>query len=116
MNRILWALFGNDEDSVIGDASFNPERRDTWLIRLRWWLRNPAHNLCFHVINVPTPFTSAGLYPTDVFAPHGWNMVVHTGANGKQYPFISYIGRVKCYMGWRERGNFGIKFTLNRGR
>ena len=29
-------------------------------------------------------------------------------------PFVSYIGRIKFYAGWRERGNLGFKLTVNR--
>lgn len=113
-NWIIWAFFENDEDGPIGDASFNPARADTWLIRFNWWRKNPAHNFTFHVINVPAPFTSVGDYPGDVFSPvGGWNKVIRTGANGKTYKFISYIGWCKFYWGWRERGNFGIKLTRN---
>lgn len=29
-------------------------------------------------------------------------------------PFVSYIGKFKFYLGWRERGNWGVKLTPNR--
>lgn len=29
-------------------------------------------------------------------------------------PCISYIGKYKFYLGWREKGNFGVKLTKNR--
>lgn len=29
-------------------------------------------------------------------------------------PFISYIGKLKFYIGWRERGNLGVKLTPNK--
>ncbi|MDO6385575.1 hypothetical protein Q3Y64_04675 [Uliginosibacterium sp. 31-12] len=112
---IAWALFGNDEDGIYGDASFNPGGRRDRITAVRWWVRNPFHNLTFHVIGVPRPFVSVGDFPNDVFAPFGgWNRCVRIGANGRRYPFLSYIGRCKFYVGWRERGNFGIKLTRNR--
>lgn len=114
IKKLIWALFGNDEDGVYGDMSFNPEQKKSRWIAVKWWFRNPFHNFTFHVIGVPRPFTSVGDCPRDVFNPQGgWNRVAHKGANGKVYPFISYNGKVKFYIGWRERGNFGIKFTLN---
>lgn len=115
MNKIIWALFGNAEDGIYGDLSFNPERKETALIAIRWWFRNPFHNLTFHVIGIPKPFISIGDYPWDVFNPKGgWNRVTRISAiNQKRYKFISYIGWCKFYVGWRERGNFGIKLTLN---
>ena len=116
MKKIIWALFGNDEDGIYGDLSFNPEKKKSVLIAIKWWFRNPFHNFCFHVIGVPRPFTTSGDYPWDVFNPNGgWNRLVHTSAvNGKKYRFISYIGRCKFYVSWRERGNFGIKLTRNK--
>jgi hypothetical protein len=30
-------------------------------------------------------------------------------------PFVSYIGAIKFYVGWRERGNFGVKLTRGPG-
>jgi hypothetical protein len=113
--KIIWALFGNDEDGIYGDLNWNPTQSKSAWIAIKWWFRNPLHNLFFHVLNVPKPFTSYGDYPTDVFSPvGGWNRVWRIGWNGKEYKFISYIGAIKFYIGWRERGNFGIKLTLNR--
>lgn len=111
MEKVIWALFGNDEDGIYGPPDFmsgSPQ----WLRAVFWWIRNPAHNLTFHVLAVPSPFTSTGDFPNDVFNPHGgWNRCMRIGANGKRYPFLSYIGSCKFYIGWRERGNFGIKLT-----
>lgn len=61
MKSILWALFGNDEDGPYGMFPH------TCWGAVRWWLRNPLHNLCFHVINWPGgPFWKWGKVP-------GWN-------------------------------------------
>lgn len=49
MKKVLWALFGNDEDGIYGTADFLPTCPQ-WCRAVAWWLRNPAHNLCFHVI------------------------------------------------------------------
>jgi hypothetical protein len=116
MKKLIWALFGNDEDGIYGDRYWNPEQEKSIWRAVRWWFRNPFHNLMFHVLSVPKPFTSEGDFPHDVFSPiGGWNRVTRTGANGKRYRFISYIGWCKAYIGWRERGNFGIKLTRNKG-
>ena len=115
--KVVWALFGNDEDGIYGDVCWNPTQKKTVWIAVKWWIRNPLHNLFFHVLSVPKPFFSIGDYPKDVFNPNGgWNHVTHYGANGIKYPFISYIGAIKFYIGWRERGNFGIKLTRNSKR
>jgi len=113
MKKLLWALFGNDDDGVYGDLNWNPNQEKTIKRAILWWLRNPFHNLTFYVFGVPKPFTSKGDYPNDVFNPSGgWNNVLHIGADGKEYSFRSYIGWCKFYYGWRERGNFGVKFTI----
>lgn len=113
MNRVLWALFGNDDDGPTGPPSFMPAAPPWWR-RVCWWIRNPAHNFTFYVIGIAgRDFFSTGDYPFDVFNPRGgWNRCERVYF-GKRYPFISYIGWCKFYFGWRERGNFGMKLTNN---
>ena len=61
MKNFLWAVFGNDEDGPYG---LYPH---TWVGAVRWWVRNPAHNLTHHVLNWPCgPFFKWGKVP-------GWN-------------------------------------------
>ena len=50
--QVRWALFGNDEDTIYGPPWFNAGKRTVW-VAVKWWVRNPFHNLCFHVINWP---------------------------------------------------------------
>lgn len=56
MRWLLWALFGNDEDGAWGQRSGEPgydgHPFSVWLA-VRWWFRNPAHNLFFHVLRWP---------------------------------------------------------------
>lgn len=116
---IIWALLKNEDDGEIGDLNWNPQQRDTVWVRIKWWFRNPAHNLCFYVIGYAGKRGARyGDYPDTVFNPNGgWNRCIHVTEDGKS-KFVSYIGWCKFYWGPRERGNFGIKFTLNskRGR
>ena len=66
MKSIIWALFGNDEDSIYGPAWFNNGQHSKW-IAIKWWIRNPFHNLLWHVLNWPGgPFFKWGHSP-------GWN-------------------------------------------
>jgi len=94
-SKIVWALFGNDEDSVIGDGNWNPEQRDTIWIRIKWWFRNPAHNLMFHV----PPFGFMGRDfirkgNVNVFREEGgWGHAV-LWYKGIPFPFISYYCRI----------------------
>lgn len=80
MRGIIWAIFGNDEDGPYG---IYPH---TLLGAVRWWLRNPMHNLFFHVINWPGgPYWHFGK-----LGGPGWN----------------------GYIGWRPwNGAFGIKIV-----
>lgn len=177
---LLWATFGNDDDGIYGDLSFNPTQEKTWQIAVLWWLRNPLHNAVYYVLGTGYMRTvRTGLYPDDVFSPvGGWNYAVtrvhryslwYSGALGLLFgvlitspavaacwawwnflvqpfslwwllaswppllpvaawfiygwagalriygvmPFVSYIGAIKTYLGWRERGNFGMKLTNN---
>lgn len=92
IKTILWALFGNDEDGPYGPPY---DGRETFFPRtrwgaVRWWLRNPCHNLFWHVINWPGgPLFKFGKRP---------------GLNG--------------YIGWRPRpdgnGVFGAAFRYER--
>lgn len=79
--KIIWALFGNDEDGPYG---IYPH---TSLGAIRWWLRNPFHNLLFHVAN--------------------WQ-------NGPIFRFGKRPG-LNGYIGFRPpHGAFGIAFRYER--
>lgn len=118
--RIFWALFGNDDDGIYGDLAWNPSQSKDISYAIGWWVRNPFHNLTFYVIGLSTnpkteivyDFKRYGRYPKDVFAPSGgWNWCV-IKYKWLWLPFISYQGWLgKFYIGWRERGNWGIKLT-----
>lgn len=74
MKGVAWALFGNDEDGVYGERSkvptFGPDAPRTQWQRVRWWLRNPFHNLFWHVLNWPGgPFFKWGA----PYVGSGWN-------------------------------------------
>lgn len=113
---LLWAFFLNEDDPLWGDAAFNPTQKDSAWWRIKWWFRNPAHNFTFYVIGVAhKQITRIGKYPNDVFSPvPGWNWAVAYTEPDGWFPlaFVSYTGRyVRWYVGWRERGNFGLKLT-----
>ena len=58
-------------------------------------------------------FTRTGRCPHLVFCREGgWNWAV-CRYKCVRLPFISYQrGSFKFYIGWRERGNFGLKLTF----
>ncbi|MCB1111289.1 MAG: hypothetical protein H7A37_06425 [Chlamydiales bacterium] len=130
----MWALFGNDDDGLFGECCKPPYRcsqHNCINKALRWNLRNPLHNFCFYVIG------SAHCQNSEVtlleISPQRFCIGRYRSCNGVNFPsdcsslFIALHGwkpfislRIKhCphrssdfYIGWRERGNFGIKCNL----
>ncbi len=128
-----WALFGNDDDGIFGEeptAYFCKGSPPSLPKALAWAWRNPTHNLCFYALGsahcVNDEFTLLRLTPcykeafvyrpqaATVFAGKGPSLYI--GLHGGK-PFIS--SRVvwsqtregRFYIGWREKGNFGIRFN-----
>jgi len=127
---ITWGLFGNDDDGIFGECtSYRCEQPNDGKKALAWGVRNPLHNFTFYVIGTAnqrnsgvtllqvTPcHVASGCYTpqaTTVFpsqsscfylALHGWK------------PFLSWrlvyhpCYQFDFYLGWRCRGNFGLKF------
>ena len=109
--RILWALFGNEDDGIYGDEKWRAGRNPSPWLAIAWWFRNPFHNLFFYVIGVadrPRTF-----YSTREWGSPGWTFHV-LRCGWLWLPFISHRGRVNFYAGWRPYGAFGFK--LNRAK
>jgi|688.fasta_scaffold770625_2 hypothetical protein len=84
----------------------------------KWYLRNPLHNFTFYVIGIADRgFTRVGKSPAENFCePEGWNWAI-SQYKFLRLPFISYKSNaVMLYAGWRESGNFGLKFNLLSAR
>lgn len=115
---VVWALFGNADDGPIGDAGWNPQRIDNWWWRLKWWVRNPFHNFCFYTLGNKHKDVDIKGWPTvDVFTRQGGWCLTWAKTDGfMRFPFVSYIGRIKFYVGWRLGNSFGIKLTANSKR
>lgn len=117
-NWLIWAFFLNELDGVIGDNRWNPTREDTFMIRLKWWLRNPCHNFTWHVIGFAQKLTTRVDFQGE--DGPGWNYAMTLIKNDDDhftlYPYFLYLGKkVKFYIGWRGRGTFGIKFNIKTG-
>ena len=102
--------FGNLDDPL-PPPDYRPNDRH----RVRqWYWRNPTHNFNFYVIGIADKtFRRAGRCPDQVFNPRGgWNWTV-CKYKCVRLPFISFQKRAfSFYLGWRERGNFGVKLTF----
>ncbi|MEW6302072.1 MAG: hypothetical protein AB1705_01280 [Verrucomicrobiota bacterium] len=111
-NPIWW--FGNADEPEPPDW-YRPEDPNR---RRKWYWRNPLHNFTFYVIGIADkPFKRSGSHPEHVFNPKaGWTWAV-CRYKWWRLPFLSYTrGHCSFYVGWRERGNFGFKLTLQKQR
>jgi hypothetical protein len=107
---IKWALFGNDEDTVDGKPDdWSPLPIGSFKRRLAWWLRNPFHNLTWHVIGfVGDVESSTQNQGSD---EPGWlHVKTVRRSTGKTYRLIGHTGTYQWYVGWRSSGAFGLKF------
>lgn len=105
----LW-WFENSADPVPPDWYRPGKKARTFT----WYLRNPFHNFDYYVIGAADHKTvRSGKYPEHNMNPQGgWNLAV-TAYKGWRLPFASYEGRhIRFYLGWRECGDFGMKFNL----
>jgi hypothetical protein len=108
INPVWW--FGN-ADNPDPPEDYLPDKK---FRRLKWRFRNSFHNFTFYVIGIADKtFVRSGRYPQHVFNPHGgWNIAV-CKYKLVPLPFLAYRGgKWDAYFGWRNRGNFGVKFNV----
>lgn len=128
-----WAILGNDDDGIFGEAkksNYGYNKPIGVLRAIKWTARNPFHNFCFYVIGdayrqndeyVIAKFSPEG---TEAFRHYEKAKTVFCSKNSSFFfcfhgckPFISFRVRInkektcEFYLGWRERGNFGVKFA-----
>ncbi|MBS4170065.1 hypothetical protein [Neochlamydia sp. AcF95] len=127
-----WALFGNDDHGLFAEAQlplFKPCRPTSFFKAFAWMVRNPLHNFCHYVIGnagcVNDEFTLLKINKNHFSCLH-YEPIARTVFAGRYTSFylglhggkplislrLSYGSKWKSdfYIGWRERGNFGIKF------
>lgn len=137
---MTWAMFGNDDDGIFGEestAKYETKRKIGILRALFWSIRNPLHNFSFYVIG------SAYVENSEVvlfsYSESNWSMFSYSPKGGTVFagertsfflglhgwkPFVSlrlcYRRCFEFYLGWRSRGNFGIKLIpakkMKRGK
>lgn len=114
-----WALYGNDDGGLYGERDWNwttnlGNTEQTFSTALRWWLRNPLHNLMFHVLTWERP---QALVAFELPPFKGWhsraarNWATPSGPSAQLVlaPFFFSWRAVgmEGYIGWREGGTFG---------
>ncbi len=108
-NPLWWFKNADDPKPPADYQPTNPHRN------LNWSVRNLLHNFTFYVIGVADKkVTRAGRYPKAVMNPRGAFNLAVTFYGPLPLPFFSYHRRhFNFYLGWRERGNFGIKLNFH---
>lgn len=71
-------FLGNFEDGWFGDARWNPERKTDLGTALKWFIRNPLHNLDFHGIGFSdSPVEVYGTEPSEFTNQSGEGWLFH---------------------------------------
>lgn len=110
---LFWLLIENEDDSIYGDAAWRAGRPKSFGLALKWWLRNPFHNLTWYVIGVANRDRLLVINKDSDEA--GWVYgYLQLETKWLRLPFLAYNGRVVGYIGWRPSGAFGLK--LRRGK
>lgn len=122
-----WALFGNDEGGLFGELdpyythSYGARSPDIsfWGF-VKWWFRNPFHNLFFHVLRWDAGNNALVLYARDETGSRWFfrapQRTWHADQGKQLYirllaPFVSYRGaKWEIYAGWRIGGALGFAF------
>jgi hypothetical protein len=109
LNPVWW--LGNVDEPTPPDWYCPGDRHRAF----KWYVRNPFHNFGHYVIGVADKkFYRSGKFPAHNAGPHGgWNFAV-ARRHIVLLPFVSYERKgFTFYLGWRERGNFGMKFNFH---
>lgn len=132
---LTWSILGNEDDGIFGEgphANYKPCEKISTYKALRWFIRNPFHNLFFYVVgrNTKTPVRRFSLFEV---TDQGFGLFC--GFSRRSYTFIGHRFGLQCclhqglplisfrslwnirrktefYIGWRDRVNFGIKLRL----
>ena len=114
---ITWAVFGNDMEGIFGERSIVPTYGEmTTRNFVRWWIRNPFHNLSWHVLDWPRKkvYVLVEIPGQKTFfwrEPRNWVADDHQFQVVLIPPFISWrTDKWEGYLGWRSGGEFGIAF------
>ena len=114
LNPLWW--FGNEDDGWCGEKdkgmrwwlTKNCSGKCTISCAVKWFIRNPMHNFVFYVIG----FADHEI-ENKTFWPSPPHKILFTMRRVKgtiiKLPFFAFrCKKWEGYIGWRERGNFGI--------
>lgn len=110
IRKITWALFGNDEDGIYGTRKWQIDNWGLdlppyWFVAIFWWLRNPFHNLFWHVLNWPNDKAS-NIWEDGNFIK--FRLIP---------PLISFRKGLEGYIGFRgHQGVFGVALRIKNAR
>jgi hypothetical protein len=123
LGALLWALYGNDDGGLYGERDawgmFLLPEEMTAATALRWWLRNPLHNLFWHVLAWPADRAFV-LFdaPAGGFCyyrrPRQWLGLGNQAQVTLAPPFAACrLGRFEAYLGFRDHdGRLGFACRL----
>ena len=111
---LFWALFGNDDN---GQDDLNSEGEYRGF--MRWWLRNPLHNLCAYVLGFKggkLEYSTGGRYPSfvDGLTVDWLKCSDHPTSILPKNQWFPFLHGPWFYWGWRSDGTFGVKVKLWR--
>lgn len=125
---LSWSLLGNDDDGLFGEESnYKPDQPIGISKAARWFGRNPFHNFCFYVIGSSDRANEeyillkasgsqvAAFRKSEKPSNFGDKDTSFLAALHGNKPFVSLRiawsqdKKSEFYLGWRERGNFGVK-------
>lgn len=136
----LWMWYANPLDGIFGDspgagrawwAEWGDKPAGLWRAA-RWWVRNPLHFIFHYVIGFnwllkpgekfsyrPLIHTSETVDPNSVWVQgeEGFSL----GVRGWCLPFVTYRAysgdkHIEFYAGYREKGNLGFAFRINKDK
>ena len=111
IGKLLWNIFGNSDDPE-PPSWFKPDDKHRIL---RWYIRNPFHNLAFYIIGFEDKDRICyGINPGKVLIDGFCVYLSKIKRLPIIVPFLSYQRTMKnkifqLYIGWRRGGAFGIK-------
>lgn len=120
LSAVPWMLYGNDDGGLYGERDWNwvynlGHTEPTFKTAFLWWLRNPLHNLMFHVLRWERDTALVAFECPPMKAWHerpARNWVTESGPSAQlvlvPFFFSWRAFGMEGYIGWREGGTPGM--------